>query len=58
MYHDDHHLHFHVNFGQHLSFWDRFHNTHRRVGRRYGVDVFGGKGEPDGSDDKGELVRY
>jgi len=58
MYHDDHHLHFHVNFGQHLSFWDRFHNTHRRVGRRYGVDVFGGKGEPDGSGDKGELVRY
>jgi hypothetical protein len=28
------------------------------VGRRYGVDVFGGKGEPDGSGDKGELVRY
>jgi hypothetical protein len=47
MFHDDHHVHFHVNFGQHLAFWDRFHGTLRRTGRRYGVDVFGGKGEPD-----------
>jgi lathosterol oxidase len=60
MFHDDHHLHFHVNFGQHLSLWDRWFGTHRREGRRYGVEVFGGKGEPDGSDggDKGGFVRY
>lgn len=44
-FHDDHHLHFHVNFGQTLGIWDRIFDTHRREGRRYGVEVFGGKGE-------------
>jgi len=44
--HDDHHAHFHVNFGQHLTLWDRLHGTARRGDRRYGVDVFGGKGAP------------
>lgn len=48
-YHDDHHVHFHCNFGQHLMLWDRLHGTLRREDRRYGEDVFGGKGEPDGS---------
>ncbi len=43
-YHDDHHAHFHCNFGQHLMLWDRLHGTLRRVGRTYGKDVFGGKG--------------
>ncbi len=44
-YHDDHHVHFHVNFGQHLMLWDRLYGTLRRVDRRYGEQVFGGKGE-------------
>ena len=44
-YHDDHHLHFHTNFGQHLMLWDRMHGTLRRQKRQYGVEVFGGKGE-------------
>ncbi|MFT7622655.1 MAG: lathosterol oxidase [Myxococcota bacterium] len=45
MYHDDHHAHFHVNFGQHLQIFDRLHGTLRRQGRKYGVDNFGGRGE-------------
>jgi lathosterol oxidase len=62
-YHDDHHVHFHVNFGQHLMLWDRMHGTLRRKGRRYGIDTFGGKGtrsSEDGSDDDGadEFVDY
>lgn len=44
MFHDDHHAHFHVNYGQTLAVWDRLFGTMRRKGRRYGVDVFGGKG--------------
>lgn len=43
-FHDDHHKYFHVNFGQNMMFWDRIHGTLRRQGRRYGQDVFGGKG--------------
>jgi lathosterol oxidase len=54
-FHDDHHAHFHCNFGQHLMLWDRLHGTLRRVGRRYGADVFGGKGAGEGSD---EFVSY
>ena len=59
-FHDDHHAHFHVNFGQHLMLWDRLHGTLRREGRTYGVNVFGGRGVPvpsasSGSDD---VVRY
>lgn len=54
-FHDDHHAHFHVNFGQHLSLWDRLHGTLRRKGRRYGVDVFGGKGS---GDEGGEFIKY
>nr|AYM54387.1 fatty acid hydroxylase [Phaselicystis flava] len=47
-FHDDHHLHFHVNFGQTLGAWDRLHGTWRRADRKYGVEVFGGKGAPSG----------
>jgi len=56
-FHDDHHVHFHCNFGQVLMLWDRLHGTLRRRNRRYGVDVFGGKGVPvgDGAD---EFVKY
>jgi lathosterol oxidase len=43
-YHDDHHVHFHVNFGQHLMIWDRVHGTLRVAGRTYGKDIFGGRG--------------
>jgi lathosterol oxidase len=58
MFHDDHHAHFHCNFGQHLMLWDRLHGTLRRVGRRYGVDVFGGKGAAEGDGAPHGFVRY
>ena len=45
-YHDDHHVYFHCNYGQNLMFFDRFHGTLRRKSRRYGKDIFGGKGAP------------
>ena len=44
-YHDDHHRFFHVNFGQHILFWDRMMGTIRSVDKRYGEDCFGGKGK-------------
>jgi Delta7-sterol 5-desaturase len=56
-FHDDHHAHFHCNFGQCLMLWDRLHGTLRRAGRRYGADVFGGKGAP-GEGGAGDFVRY
>lgn len=46
-YHDDHHAHFHCNFGQHLMIWDRLHGTLRLPGRTYGKHVFGGRGRAD-----------
>jgi lathosterol oxidase len=61
MFHDDHHVHFHCNFGQHLTLWDRMHGTLRRVNRRYGAEVFGGRGErPRESAEKlsDEFVQY
>ena len=39
-------MYFHVNYGQTLGIWDRLFGTHRREGRVYGVEVFGGKGAP------------
>jgi lathosterol oxidase len=48
-FHDDHHKFFHCNFGQSSLLWDKLWGTLRRVGRRYGEDVFGGKGATDGS---------
>jgi len=57
-YHDDHHVHFHVNFGQHLMIFDRVHGTLRRERRRYGAEVFGGKGEPEDDEGSDEVVRY
>ncbi|MEJ7730297.1 MAG: sterol desaturase family protein [Polyangiaceae bacterium] len=60
-FHDDHHAHFHVNFGQCFTLWDRLHGTLRRTGRRYGAEVFGGKGAARAPDDKaevGEPIRY
>ena len=47
--------HQHVNFGQHLMLWDRLYGTLRRVDRKYGEHVYGGKGE-GGSD--GDAPRF
>ena len=49
-FHDDHHAHFHVNFGQTLGIWDRLFGTWRCEGRIYGEQVFGGRGAPDGAE--------
>lgn len=60
-FHDDHHRYFHCNFGQSSLLWDRLYGTMRRLGRRYGEDVYGGKGArlaaaaPSPADD---FVRY
>jgi lathosterol oxidase len=43
-FHDDHHVHFHCNYGHHTQLFDRIHGTVRRADRRYGPDVFGGRG--------------
>lgn len=45
-FHDDHHVHFHCNYGHHTQLFDYVHDTVRKEGRRYGPDVFGGRGEP------------
>jgi lathosterol oxidase len=59
-YHDDHHAHFHCNFGQHLMIWDRLHGTLRRRGRKYGKNVFGGRGQKDPEQDAAvsEFIQY
>lgn len=57
-FHDDHHAHFHVNFGQVFTLWDRLHGTLRRRGRRYGEGVFGGKGEAAKGEASDEFVQY
>lgn len=51
-YHDDHHAHFHCNFGQHLMIWDRMHGTLRVKGRTYGKHVFGGRGKAQAGQDE------
>jgi lathosterol oxidase len=45
-FHDDHHVHFHVNYGQNMGLWDRLFGTYRRNDRVYGEEIFGGKGAP------------
>jgi lathosterol oxidase len=60
-FHDDHHVYFHCNYGQNLPIFDRLHGTHRRVDRRYGEDVFGGRGaalEPGTAEDAGAPPKY
>lgn len=49
LFHDDHHKFFHVNYGQNLALWDRVFGTLRRHDRRYGAEIFGGRGAPRGS---------
>ena len=39
-FHDDHHKHFHVNFGQHVLWFDQIFGTLRLVHRTYGEDAF------------------
>ena len=56
-FHDDHHAHFHVNFGQHLMVWDRLGGTLRRQNRRYGEEVFGGRGVRDSDSEDGQQQR-
>jgi Delta7-sterol 5-desaturase len=49
-FHDDHHAFFHVNYGQNSALWDRLFGSFRREGRKYGADVFGGKGQAAGDE--------
>ena len=39
-YHDDHHRHFHVNYGQSLIIWDKLFGTLRKNNKIYGEDKF------------------
>ena len=60
-FHDDHHAHFHVNYGQTLGLWDFAFDTWRREGRVYGEHVFGGHGTADpaaGADRRQRRIRY
>lgn len=57
-FHDDHHRYFHVNYGQHLTLWDRIFDSLRRHGRRYGVEVFGGQGASLGSGQPAPFIDY
>lgn len=56
LFHDDHHKYFHVNYGLTFSMWDRMYGTLRREGRRYGIEVFGGRGAA--TDDGGAAPRF
>ncbi|XP_035681135.1 delta(7)-sterol 5(6)-desaturase erg32-like [Branchiostoma floridae] len=44
MFHDDHHLYFHVNFGMNTKFIDMMYGTVRRKDREYSEDIFYGFG--------------
>jgi lathosterol oxidase len=57
-FHDDHHVYFHVNYGQNMGLWDRLFGTWRRHGRKYGVAVFGGRGEAIAGAKDDALVDY
>jgi lathosterol oxidase len=39
-FHDEHHVHFHCNYGHHTTLFDRLHGTVRRRDRVYGEDIF------------------
>ncbi|XP_052237897.1 uncharacterized protein LOC127849218 [Dreissena polymorpha] len=59
MFHDDHHRHFHCNFGTNTILFDRFHGTLRRTNRKYGEKVFGGKGTAESSENnQSEFYTY
>jgi sterol desaturase/sphingolipid hydroxylase (fatty acid hydroxylase superfamily) len=40
LFHDDHHRHFHVNYGQSLATWDKIGGTFWENGKKYGVKNF------------------
>lgn len=44
-FHDDHHQHFHCNFGQHVLWFDHLFGTMRSVKRTYAEEDYGGKGK-------------
>jgi lathosterol oxidase len=59
-FHDDHHKYFHCNFGQSLLCWDMWCGTLRKQTRKYGENVFYGRGEEkfkDSSTKEGDFVR-
>jgi len=56
-FHDDHHRYFHCNFGQSSMLWDRAYGTLRRIGRKYGENVYGGRGVREGVGPDG-FVKY
>lgn len=58
VFHDDHHAHFHVNYAHTMGLWDRLFGTWRRVGRRYGAEVFGGRGAAEGGAPEAPLMDY
>lgn len=45
LFHDDHHVYFHVNYGQNFWFWDRIFGSWRRTNKIYGERVFETKEE-------------
>lgn len=51
-FHNEHHTHFHCNFGHHTSLFDRLHGTVRRGDRHYDEQTFGGHGAPRGGEDE------
>lgn len=58
-FHDDHHAHFHCNFGQHMGLWDRLFGTLRRQDRAYGIEAFhSGRSTDAGADGESPYVRY
>jgi lathosterol oxidase len=40
-FHDDHHVHFHCNYGHHTALFDRLHGTVRRLDRHYDEHTWG-----------------
>jgi lathosterol oxidase len=52
-YHHDHHVHFHVNFVQHLMLWDPLPGTLRLPGRTYDKRHLWGPGRCDAQGQKG-----
>lgn len=48
-FHDQHHVHFHCNYGHHTQIFDLLHDTARRDDREYGPDRFYPERAPDQS---------
>ncbi len=50
LFHDDHHVYFHVNYAHCMGFWDRIFGTWRLRGRKYGEHVYARLGESSGEE--------